>query len=76
MPVLHGAEEAEALMAEPIQLTTADLMAEIGRLTMEVKARAAREDSLLAYITQLQSPPAEAPAEAPVKRGTRRSQTE
>jgi hypothetical protein len=43
-------------MADPINLTTADLMAEIGRLTMEVKARAAREDQLLAYIKGLQNP--------------------
>lgn len=42
-------------MADPINLTTADLMAEIGRLTMEVKARAAREDQLVALINQMKS---------------------
>jgi hypothetical protein len=34
-------------MASAVNLTSDDLMAEIGRLTMEVKARAAREDQLV-----------------------------
>jgi hypothetical protein len=52
-------------MADPIQLTTDDLMAEIGRLTMEVRARAAREDQLVTLINQMkQAAEADPPSEA------------